>query len=129
MSKTTTTGKRMLKDDVWHDDNGPIAGYPDAWDPPMSDAEITEAALSDPDNQPLTPKRLSSMRRVARAKFIRQKLGLSQEDFAARFHIPLSMLRDWELHRSEPDDATKAYLRVIERAPETVEWALKAKAA
>jgi putative transcriptional regulator len=129
MSKTNTTGKRILRDDVWHDDNGPIDGYPDQWDPPMSDAEITEAALSDPDNQPLSPEQLSGMRRVARAKFIRQKLGLSQEDFAARFRIPLSTLREWERHRSEPDHAAQAYLQVIEHASETVEWALKPKAA
>jgi putative transcriptional regulator len=129
MSKTTTIGKRILRDGVWHDDHGPIDGYPDQWDPPMSDAEITEAALSDPDNQPLSAERLSGMRRVARAKFIRQKLGLSQEEFAARFLIPIGTLRDWELHRVEPDQAAQAYLQVIERAPDTVEWALKPKAA
>jgi putative transcriptional regulator len=129
MSKTITTGKRRLKDDVWHDDNGPIAGYPDEWEPPMTDAEITEAARSDPDNPPLTPERLSGMRRVARAKFIRQKLGLSQEDFALRFRIPLNTLRDWEQHKYEPDLAAQAYLQVIERAPDTVQWALETKAA
>jgi putative transcriptional regulator len=129
MSKTITTGKRILRDDVWHDDNGPIVGYPDQWDPPMSDAEITAAALSDPDNQPLSSERLSSMRRVARVKFIRQKLGLSQEDFAVRFQIPLAILRDWEQHRREPDPAAQAYLQVIERAPDTVLWALQTEAA
>jgi putative transcriptional regulator len=129
MSKTITTGKRSLKDDVWHDDNGAIAGYPDQWDPPMTDAEITAAAQSDPDNPPLTTERLADMRRVARAKFIRQKLGLSQEDFAHRFQIPLNTLRDWEQHKYEPDLAAQAYLKVIERAPDTVQWALETKAA
>jgi putative transcriptional regulator len=129
MNKTTTTGKRILRGDAWHDDNGLIPGTPDQWACPMTDAEIDEAARADPDNPPLTAAQLSRMRRVSRAKFIRQKLGLSQEDFAARFHIPLGTLRDWERHRTEPDQAAEAYLQVIERAPETVEWALNPKAA
>ena len=94
--------------------------------PPMSEAEIMANALSDPDNPPLSAAELSRMRRVARAKFIRQKLGLSQEDFAQRFRIPLGTLRDWEQHRCEPDQAAQAYLQVIERAPDTVQWALEA---
>ena len=129
MNKTTTTGKRTLKGDVWHDDNGPISGPPDQWDPPMSDAEIDEAARADCDNPPLSAAELSRFRRVSRAKFIRHKLGLSQEDFAERFRIPLATLRDWERHQTEPDQAADAYLQVIECAPETVEWALKPKAA
>ncbi len=28
MNKIVTTGKRFLKDDRWHDDNGPIQGSP-----------------------------------------------------------------------------------------------------
>jgi putative transcriptional regulator len=129
MSKTITSGRRFLKGDVWHDDTGPIAGFPDQWEPPMTDAEITEAALSDPDNQPLAPGRVARMRRVARAKFIRQKLGLSQEEFARRFRIPLGTLRDWEQHRCEPDQAALAYLQVIERLPDAVQQALQPEAA
>ena len=62
--------------------------------------------------------------RVARAKFIRQRLGMSQEEFAQRFRIPIGTLRDWEQHRAEPDQAAKAYLVVIERDHEAVERAL-----
>jgi putative transcriptional regulator len=129
MNKTITTGKRVLRGDVWHDDAGPIAGYPDTWEPPMTDAEITEAALSDVDNPPMTTEQITRMRPVARAKFIRQKLGISQEEFARRFRIPLATLRDWEHNRCNPDQAALAYLRVIERAPETVQWALESEAA
>ena len=118
MNKLRTTGKRYLKDDIWHDDNGPLPDSPSNWDPPMTDAEITVAALSDPDCQPSTPEKLARMRRISRAKFIRQKMGLSQEQFAERFRIPLGTLRDWEQHRTEPDQAARAYLHVIEREPE-----------
>jgi putative transcriptional regulator len=79
----------------------------------MSEAEILAAARADPDAQPLTDKQLREMKRVAMVKQIRWKLGLSQEDFAARFRIPLGTLRDWEQHRTEPDQAAHAYLKVI----------------
>ncbi len=52
MNKIATAGKRFLKDDRGHDDNGPIPGTPADWDPPMTDEEVTLAALSDLDAQP-----------------------------------------------------------------------------
>jgi putative transcriptional regulator len=55
---------------------------------------------------------------------IRRTLKLSQEDFAAAFHIPIGTLRDWEQRRKAPDAAARAYLRVIAREPETVRKAL-----
>ncbi|MBV9633186.1 MAG: helix-turn-helix domain-containing protein, partial [Methylobacteriaceae bacterium] len=69
----------------------------------MTDEEVHAAALSDPDAQPLTPERLAQMKRVPQVRTIRRVLGLSQEEFAARFHIPLGTLRDWEQGRKEPD--------------------------
>jgi putative transcriptional regulator len=39
-------------------------------------------------------------------KVVRQALGLSQEELAARFRIPVGTLRDWEQGRVEPDAAT-----------------------
>ena len=127
MSKIVTKGKRVLKGDSWHDDRGELPGTPADWDPPMSEAEKHEAALSDPDCQPTPLSRPA--RRLARAKFIRHKLGMSQDEFARRFHIPSNLLRDWEHHRAEPDAAMLAYLLVIEREPAAVERALSTAAA
>jgi putative transcriptional regulator len=124
MNKTTTIGTRVLKGDVWHDDNGEIPGTPRDWHPPMTDDERHTAALSDADNPPMTTAQLSGMRRVSPAKFIRRKLGMSQEQFAERYQIPIGTLRDWEQGRKEPDAAAKAYLRVIEREPEMTARAL-----
>jgi putative transcriptional regulator len=87
---------------------------------PMSEAEVEAAAASDPDNPPLTPERLAGFRRVSRVKTLRRALGLTQEEFAARYHIPLGTLRDWEQGRSEPDQPARAYLVVIARAPQKV---------
>jgi len=94
----------------------------------MTDEEIHAAALADPDAQPLTPKRLATMRRTPQVRIIRRALGLSQEEFAARFHIPLGTLRDWEQGRKEPDTAARAYLRVIGHNPKAVTDALRPKA-
>jgi hypothetical protein len=47
-----------------------------------------------------------------------------QEEFAARYHIPLGTLRDWEQHRSEPDQAARAFLKVIAKEPDIVARAL-----
>ena len=92
----------------------------------MTDDEVMAAALSDPDAQPLTPDDFKRMKRVARAKIIRQALGLTQEEFAARFRIPLGTLRDWGQGAAEPDAAAKAYLHVIARNPKAVIDALMA---
>jgi putative transcriptional regulator len=94
----------------------------------MTDEEIHAAALADPDAQPLTPQRVATMRRTPQVRVIRRALGLSQEDFATRFHIPLGTLRDWEQGRKEPDTAARAYLRVIGRNPKAVTDALRPKA-
>lgn len=90
----------------------------------MTDEEIHAAALSDPDAQPLTPEDFKRMKRTPQVKTMRRALGLSQEEFAARFHIPLGTLRDWEQGRKDPDAAARAYLIVIGRNPEAVREAL-----
>jgi putative transcriptional regulator len=92
----------------------------------MSEEEVLAAALSDPDARPMTPAELKRMKRTPRAKIIRRALGLTQEEFAARFQIPLGTLRDWEQGATEPDQAARSYLKVIARDPESVRKALNA---
>lgn len=92
----------------------------------MTDEQRHAAALNDPDAQPLTPADLAAMKPVSRAKTLRRALGLTQEEFATRYHIPLGTLRDWEQGRTEPDQPARAYLTVIARDPEGVHRALEA---
>ena len=61
-----------------------------------------------------------------RVRKLRRALGLSQEQFASRYHIPVGTLRDWEQGRFEPDAAARAYLAVIAREPDVVRRALEA---
>jgi putative transcriptional regulator len=91
----------------------------------MTDRERHAAALKDPDAQPLTEASLARMRLVPRTKTMRRALGLTQEAFAMRYHIPLGTLRDWEQGRSEPDQTARAYLTVIAHDPENVSRAFE----
>ena len=56
---------------------------------------------------------------------LRRALGLTQEEFASRFRIPLGTLRDWEQGRTAPDQPVRAYLKVIARDPDGVFRALQ----
>ena len=91
----------------------------------MTEEQRHAAASSDPDAQPITPDNEKRMKRTPQVTVIRRALGLSQEGFAARFHIPLGTLRDWEQNRKEPDAAARAYLVVIARNPKAVSEALE----
>src|SRR5262245_35040106 len=93
----------------------------------MTEAERHAAAMADPDALPMTDEEWARARRVPRVSVIRRALKLSQEQFAATFHIPIGTVRDWEQGRYEPDAAARAYLRVIAREPNTVRKALAAR--
>ena len=90
----------------------------------MTQKQVEDAAKSDRDNWPLSPADLGRMKRTPQVKIIRRALGISQEDFAARYQIPIGTLRDWEQGRVAPDQAARAYLTVIARDPEAVRKAL-----
>jgi putative transcriptional regulator len=64
---------------------------------------------------------------VPRIRTLCRAHGLTKEEFAARYHIPLPLgtLRDWEQGRSEPDQPARAYLAVIARDPEWLRRALE----
>ncbi len=91
----------------------------------MTDEEVHAAALADPDAQPMTEADFARVKRVPRVKSLRRVLGLTQEEFAARYHIPVGTLRDWEQGRCEPDQPARAYLRVIAHDPEGIARALE----
>ncbi|MGA2793844.1 MAG: transcriptional regulator [Roseiarcus sp.] len=92
----------------------------------MTEAQRHAAALSDPDARPLAPGDMKRMKRTPQVRIIRRALGLSQQEFSARFRIPLGTLRDWEQSRKDPDAAARAYLLVIARNPAAVSEALRA---
>ena len=80
--------------------------------------------INDIDSAPLSDGDLHRMKKTPQAKIIRRALKLSQEEFAAAYHISIGTLRDWEQNRSIPDMAARAYLKVIAREPEITRKAL-----
>lgn len=60
---------------------------------------------------------------------IREKLEMSQLEFAAAFGLNLSTLRQWEQERKSPAGPARVLLMVIERAPQVVADAIKPRAA
>jgi putative transcriptional regulator len=87
----------------------------------QTDEDIARNVASDPDAAPILTEGETA---AAIARTVRKRLGLSQGEFAARFHVPVGTLRDWEQGRRQPDAPALAYLRVIAREPEMVAKAL-----
>jgi len=127
MSKTTTIAKIRPDGTVVELlDDGSERPFPNTPMRPMTDEEIEAAAMADPDARPMTPEELAKAPRVPRVRTLRRALGLTQEEFAARYHIPIGTLRDWEQGRTEPDQPARAYLKAIAGNPEAVWRALAA---
>ena len=90
----------------------------------MSEAKRHRAAVSDPDCPPASKVQLARARRVPTVASLRKKLKLTQEEFAARFHLPLGTVRDWEQGAHRPDKAAQVLLAVIAKDPDAVTRAL-----
>jgi putative transcriptional regulator len=54
---------------------------------------------------------------------LRERLGLTREQFATRFGLEVETLRNWEIGRREPDTTARSYLQAIANDPERVERA------
>ena len=91
----------------------------------MSEEARHRAAVSDPDAPPATEAQLARARRVPTVRALRTRLNLTQEEFAARFHLPLGTVRDWEQGAHRPDRAAQVLLTVIARDPDAVARALE----
>jgi putative transcriptional regulator len=70
------------------------------------------------------PMRVTQVPDTVDVTGIRQHLHLSQRQFADRFGLSLSTVRDWEQGRRQPDRSARILLRVIEREGEAVVRAL-----
>lgn len=57
---------------------------------------------------------------------VRERTGLSQDEFALRYGLDVSTLRNWEQGRSKPDAAGRAVLWTIAYYPEAVERSIEA---
>ena len=79
----------------------------------------------DPEDRAVSDADLKRALMGRRIRQLRQKLGLSQADFATRFGIPLANIRQYEIGRTMPPPAVQSYLRVIEARPDEVARVLR----
>ena len=93
----------------------------------MTDEEIERGALADPDAQPMQPQELARLRRMPDVKQLRQRLGLTQQQFAERYMLSVATVRDWEQHRRLPLGPAMGYLYAIAAEPERVAAAVAAE--
>ena len=128
MSKTTPSA-RIRSDGTVVEilDDGSERPLPKTPMRPMTEEEVAAAAAADPDARPMIPEQMRNVRRVPRVKTLRRALGMTQEQFATRYHIPLGTLRDWEQGRTEPGQPARAYLRAIAGDPDGVFRALETR--
>jgi len=57
-------------------------------------------------------------------KAMRDRLDLTQEQFALHYGLDLDAVRNWEHGRRKPDTAARSYLRAIYNDPAAIETAL-----
>lgn len=81
---------------------------------------VLPADPDDPEDFDVTAEALDRGQRARLIRRTRTGLGLSQAEFAARFHVPVGTLRDWEQARATAPDFAIAYVRVIAAHPEMV---------
>jgi putative transcriptional regulator len=86
----------------------------------LTHEQIHAAALSDPDAAPIGFFNMRGFIRIPNVKRLRESLGMTQEEFATAYRIPVGTLRDWEQGRKRPDAPARAYLTVIARNPKVV---------
>jgi putative transcriptional regulator len=67
---------------------------------------------------------ITGVRVVEPTADIRQRLGMTQKQFAEALHIPEETVRDWELGRSYPDAVAQSLLRIVAKNPEATLEAL-----
>lgn len=60
-----------------------------------------------------------------RVRKLRNRLGMTQKEFAEVFGIPANSIRQYEIGRYMPPPAVRAYLKVIEAEPEMVKRVIR----
>ena len=75
---------------------------------------------NDPEDFDVSVAGLKRAHMGRRFRILRHRLGMTQDQFAQTYGIPLASLRQYEIARYMPPPATRAYLKVIEAEPDVV---------
>ncbi len=95
----------------------------------LSEEAIRCSANLDLDAPLLTVSELKQFKRVktvesVEVKDIREKLHMSQEQFAYYFGVSVRTIQEWEQHRRKPTGTARNFLKVIAHYPKMVRQAL-----
>ena len=82
---------------------------------------------NDPEDRDVSVAGLKRAHMGRRFRILRHRLGMTQDQFAKTYGIPLASLRQYEIARYMPPPATRAYLKVIEAEPDLVAKAVAAR--
>ena len=95
-----------------------------------TDEDIDRQVAEDPDTAPraedLTGWKVVRNPPIPDVRQIREKMGLSQAEFADRFGLSSRTIQEWEQGRAVPDRPARVLLKVIEHSPNAVTRALRA---
>lgn len=75
---------------------------------------------NDPEDRAVSVAGLKRAHMGRRFRILRHRLGVTQEQFATTYGIPIHSLRQYEMARYMPPPAVRAYLKVIEAEPDVV---------
>jgi putative transcriptional regulator len=93
-----------------------------------TDKDIAKWIADDPDTAPeLTPEakpRVLYNPALPNVRRLRERLGMTQAEFAKRFGLSRRTVEQWEQGRTVPDRPARILLAVIERDPRVVERAV-----
>jgi DNA-binding transcriptional regulator YiaG len=87
----------------------------------FTDADIERMIDEDPDLAPRT----ETLRPYLEAHEVREKLGLTPEQFADRLGVPAAIIEEWERDGTPADPVLQALLRILDRIPEPALRALE----
>lgn len=73
---------------------------------------------NDPEDFPVSEAALERGLMGRRIRLLRNQLGMSQVEFAKAYGIPLANIRQYEIGRTMPPPAVRAYLKVIAAEPQ-----------
>jgi putative transcriptional regulator len=97
-----------------------------------TDEDIARQAAADPDTAPPASEEELDMAWLVQPplsgpalRHVRERMGLTQAAFAARFGFALGTLRQWEQGRRQPEGPARTLLQVIAREPDAVRRALE----
>lgn len=79
---------------------------------------------NDPEDFDVSVAGLERANMGQRFRILRHRLGLTQEQFAKAYGIPVTSLRQYEMARHMPPRAVRAYLKAIEAEPDIIRKAV-----